>query len=456
MSGLGGRGYWRKKGHRPSCTCADCAADRRARLRRKAEEDQRARSLLSEAGVLPDPPDASALRARAEEDAQAAREDRDRTLARQEQHRKKTASGARRRSQRQAGKSRKGERDRRAVRGARTLKEWRRSRRRKVLVIYPIGAIVVVTAIAALLYSIGFIRFTTDDGSLASLGVQFVTPTPGPTEEPSPPTPTQVPGRSDLYKTVKTPEHMAYIWWEWSLAERKRGFEQIELPFTIHNEPQEMPGRTGLYLMLCSGEINSVGFYFGLQTNVHSPEPPHDRGKGLLFSRWEERDLANARSVEQDGWTQSSGHEGDFIGVRRSYDWGPGSYVVRIGPDGRDQQGNWIGLWITDLGTDETTWIGSLRFPRVTGETRIEGSCYSTLEVYGGPIRPIDIGELHVSMSRPVGDGVPVRKGTAGYRAFGVDIRNADIRYDSVADLVHIRVGGLTKHKTETWGLDFD
>ena len=59
----------------------------------------------------------------------------------------------------------------------------------KVLVIYPLGAIVVIAAIVALLYSIGYVQFTTDDGSLASLGVQFVTPMPGPTAEPSPPTP---------------------------------------------------------------------------------------------------------------------------------------------------------------------------------------------------------------------------------------------------------------------------
>ena len=259
MSGLSGRGYWRNKGHRSSCTCADCVAERRVRSRRKAEQDQRARSLLSDAGVLPDPPDASALRARAEEDARAGREGRDRTLkeiesgrqrkqaeedagakdeprgtarsgsthptgctcaacvrfrkqARQDQQRKKATGGEKRRSQKQgpargAPKSRpsKPERGRQPARGARILKERRRRGRGKVLVIYPLGAIVIIAAMAALLYSIGYVRFTTDDGSLASLGVQFVTPTPGPTAEPSPPTPeptptftptpTQVPGR---------------------------------------------------------------------------------------------------------------------------------------------------------------------------------------------------------------------------------------------------------------------
>ena len=52
---------------------------------------------------------------------------------------------------------------------------------------------------------------------------------------------------------------------------------------------------------------------------------------------------------------QSSGHEGDFIGVRRFYDWGPGDYVARLAPDGADRDGQWVGLWITEVSTDTTS-----------------------------------------------------------------------------------------------------
>ena len=175
------------------------------------------------------------------------------------------------------------------------------------------------------------------------------TPTPQPTVTPVPtptprrtatpvPTPTQVPGRADLYQSVYPPEHMAYIWWEWERGRDSTGkkiheFEELVIDFTIHNDV-ELEGDNGLYMMLAASNISDVGFYFGLQTDVHAPEPPHRRGKGLLYSRWDTRDLANARFAETDGRTDSSGGEGNFIGVRRSYAWGAGDYRVWLAPDG--------------------------------------------------------------------------------------------------------------------------
>ena len=136
------------------------------------------------------------------------------------------------------------------------------------------------------------------------------TPTPRPTATPVP-TPTQVPGRADLYQSVYPPEHMAYIWWEWERGRDSTGkkiheFEELVIDFTIHNDV-ELEGDNGLYMMLAASNISDVGFYFGLQTDVHAPEPPYRRGKGLLYSRWDTRDLANARFAETDGWTDSSG-----------------------------------------------------------------------------------------------------------------------------------------------------
>ena len=54
--------------------------------------------------------------------------------------------------------------------------------------------------------------------------------------------------------------------------------------FTIHNDV-ELRGQNGLYLMLVAGDPSDVGFHFGLQTDVHSPQRPSTGGKGLLFSR---------------------------------------------------------------------------------------------------------------------------------------------------------------------------
>ena len=285
------------------------------------------------------------------------------------------------------------------------------------------------------------------------------TPTQLPTRAPAP-TPTQIPGRPDLYRSVSPPEHMAYIWWEWERGRDSSDnwideFEELVIDFTIHNNV-ELEGDNGLYLMLAQSKISDVGFYFGLQTDVHAPEPPYGRGKGLLLSRWETRDLANARFSETDGWTQSSGHEGDFIGVRRSYAWGAGDYRIRFAPDGDpEDDGVWFGLWITDRSTDVTTWIGSLKFPLLDGKAVMRAPTYSTMEIYGRRIRPIDIPAWHVSIKRPVGDGIKPSWGHTGYSPFEGDVMNSEVRYDRDNDVVHFKTGGTTERQTQESAVTF-
>ncbi len=251
------------------------------------------------------------------------------------------------------------------------------------------------------------------------------------------------------------PEHMVYVWWEWSSDEG--AFESLDMDFTIHNDIVGFSGRHGLYLMLGFGHIAGVPFYFGLQTDVDDPASG-SRGKGLIFSRWETRDLDNARVADPvEGWTQSSGHEGDFIGVRRAYEWGAGDYRVRIAPDGSDASGRWFGMWITDKSTGETTWGGSLRFPYENGKAAISSPLYTTMEIYGGaPIRPIDIPEWHLSIARPSGDSVKSTRGVTGFQAFSSHILNSDARYDPTEDVLHLRAGGLTQRSTLPQEILFD
>ena len=259
------------------------------------------------------------------------------------------------------------------------------------------------------------------------------------------PTPTQIPGRSELYVDIAVPEHLAYTWWGWN---RGRQFREVTFDFTIRNDPGDFSDDYGLYLMVCFGSISNHNFYFGLQTDVNDPNQGRGRGKGLIFSRWGERDLAFARVADdEDGWYQSSGHEGDFIGVRRSYNWGTGDYRMRLAPDGLDDDGEWYGLWFTDLSADETVWAGSLKFPLVSGTTAVKPPLYSTLEIYGRPfIRAIDIPEWRVTMKRPRGDGILATWGSPGYSGLGrVPKPNADVQYDSKVDVLHFRIGGITE-----------
>ncbi len=114
---------------------------------------------------------------------------------------------------------------------------------------------------------------------------------------------------------------------------------------------------------------------------------------------------------------------------------------------------------ITDLSTDETTWIGSLKFPLQVGKAVIETPVYSTMEIYGGisgsQMRPIDIPTWRVSIQRPVGDGVKAHWGRTGYAALKGEIMNADIRYDVANDIVHIQAGGTTERRTEPGSVEF-
>ena len=240
---------------------------------------------------------------------------------------------------------------------------------------------------------------------------------------------------------------MAWVWWEWPRGET---YEQLSIDFTIHNS---IKGNKdfGLYLMLGNLDIDSTHTYFGLQTGDGDPHTPLPHERRVIYSRWDIRDLNWARWHETEGWSQSSGHEGDFIGVRRVYDWGAGDYNILLAPDGEpDDVGQWYGLWITDKATGVQTWIGSLKFPLVNGKARMDNATYATAEVYGRkPVRPIDIPEWYVSIERPLMDGAPAASAWTGYSWFFEEITNSDIRWDIDSQQMHIRVGGLTERLTE-------
>ena len=253
----------------------------------------------------------------------------------------------------------------------------------------------------------------------------------------------------DRTRAIQPPEHIAYIWWGWRGEERPAGFEELTVDFTIMNDPKGLPDGIGLYFMTIFGRIAGIEYYFGLQVD--------SKGKRAIFSRWDERDPDYARADPQEGWMQSSGHEGDFIGVRRHLEWRAGPYTARLAADGADDDGVWYGVWITDRTTDVTKWVGSLWFPNQDGRARINGSVYSTLEVYGSPtIRPIDIPQWAVAVGRPTGNGVPAIWGSSGYSGFGSNIPNSNIHYDRDGDVVDIQVGGLTERTTAPWELWFE
>ena len=252
--------------------------------------------------------------------------------------------------------------------------------------------------------------------------------------------------RPDLAQTIPSPQGMAYARWYW-----EEGQASLEIDFTIHTNVANWSDRNGLYLSLANTGIGDNRFYFGLQTNMNRPnvEGPGVKkvGKGVIFSRWGTRDLSHAR-LAANGFAQSSGHEGDFIGVRRPYDWSADTYRARLARYDSDSQGDWFGLWITDTTRGRTTWIGSLRFPRVEERpATIAPYFVSFVEVYGQPIRLLDIPAWHVSITAPLG-GWDAELPTHVNTVYHDRVPNTEIWYQADENAVHMRTGGGTVRQT--------
>lgn len=224
------------------------------------------------------------------------------------------------------------------------------------------------------------------------------------------------------------PSGLAYVWWDFERPE----FEDFQIDLTIHNDVETKPG---LYLQVYQGQIGDVGFYLGLQTDVHRPKTG-GQGKGLIFSRWKTRDVADARATAE-GWIESSGHEGDFVGIRRKYSWGQGKYRLRLTALDDDAKGVWYGFFILDYATNREDFCGALRFPK---QARIKNGGGTWLEVYSGAKSLAEIPFWHVTVDGCYADRrqVKARKAASDYAA---RVPNADVEFDPQQGTTHFRVG---------------
>ena len=226
----------------------------------------------------------------------------------------------------------------------------------------------------------------------------------------------------------------------------------MDFLFTIHNDPGDFSDTHGLYLMLGSSTISETLFYFGLQTDVQGLDLL-GTGKGVIYSRWDTRDLSNAR-VPPDCFATSSGGEGDFIGLRCPYKWTAGEYSARIGLESTEDVGEWYGLWVTEESSGVVTWMGSLRFPKSARHRRgVDPAIATVVEIYGHhAIKPIDIPEWHISMAPPIED----RDSPADYLATSYEnydgtygFFSADMWYSKSEGHLHFLTGGATEREHE-------
>lgn len=201
------------------------------------------------------------------------------------------------------------------------------------------------------------------------------------------------------------PWHLIDVWWD---IGNDQPFESLAMDITISDD---VPATTNLYISpIGLGRLSKTAFYGGLQTqsdgNTKSDKRLRKIGRGLLMSMWGEREL-DAIRPSVGGLLQSSGHEGDFVSVRRPYEWSKGKYTYKITRmdqetiDGKPY--TWVGAFVYSHEKDENVFIGALRFP---GEKLIlDHSIANFVEIYGQRKPVSNIPKVTVTFGPPVVNG---------------------------------------------------
>ena len=179
------------------------------------------------------------------------------------------------------------------------------------------------------------------------------------------------------------PWHLVDLWWDLG-SDTKLESYSIDVEIC-----DDVPDDINLYIApIGIAHLNKVPFYGGLQTNSDGYTKNDRRlrkiGRGTLMSMWGERSH-DAIRPSVGGLGQSSGHEGDFVSVRRPYTWSKGKYtyrVVRMDEEViSDKRHTWVGAFVYSHGKDENVFIGALRFP--ASDLTLSRKVASFVEIYG-------------------------------------------------------------------------
>jgi hypothetical protein len=247
------------------------------------------------------------------------------------------------------------------------------------------------------------------------------------------------------------PWHLVDLWWD--LGEESP-FQSYSIDVTIS---ENVPSTTNLYIApIGIAHLSKTPFYGGIQTQAdgHTKTSPRIRriGPGFLMSMWGERSL-DAIRPSIGGLCQSSGHEGDFVSVRRPYEWSKGTYTYRVARmdeeviDGKPY--TWVGAFVYSHEKDENVFVGALRFK---GEDLVlSRKVASFVEVYGRRIPVSEIPKVTVTFGNLNVNGmaVSVKSVEAVYPKGVPDYADAEARDGSVVIEVDEPVEGRTDRRIE-------
>lgn len=200
------------------------------------------------------------------------------------------------------------------------------------------------------------------------------------------------------------PWHLVDLWWD---IGEDTPFESYSIDVTISND---VPPTQNLYIApIGLGHLSKTPFYGGIQTQSDGYTQHNKQlrkiGPGFLMSMWGERGF-DAIRPSLGGFYQSSGHEGDFVSIRRPYKWTKGTYTYKIIRMDKEIINNkphtWVGAFVYSHEKDENIFIGALRFK---GDNLIlSRKIASFVEIYGQrkpvteiPKLTVTFGNLHVN-----------------------------------------------------------
>ena len=211
----------------------------------------------------------------------------------------------------------------------------------------------------------------------------------------------------------RMPWHLVDIWWD---TGEDRPFESYAIDVTINDD---VPSSVNLYVApIGLGQLSGTKFYGGIQTMADGYTKQNRRlrkiGPGFLMSMWGQRTL-DAIRPSLGGLCQSSGHEGDFVSVRRPYEWSKGTYTYRVVRMDKemvaDKPFTWVGAFVYSHNKDENVFVGALRFP---GENLVlDQKIASFVEVYGRAIPVEGIPRLTVTFGNLRVNGHPIDNAAA-------------------------------------------
>jgi hypothetical protein len=205
------------------------------------------------------------------------------------------------------------------------------------------------------------------------------------------------------------PWHLVDIWWD---IGQDTPFESYSIDVEISDDA---PSTKNLYIApIGLGHLSTIPFYGGIQTQADGCTKRDQQirkiGPGFIFSMWGQRSL-DAIRPSVGGFCQSSGHEGDFVSVRRPYEWKKGKFTYKIvkmdkeESDGRPM--TWVGAFVYSHNKDENVFVGALRFK--AENLVLARAVASFVEIYGQRIPVAEIPKVTVTFGNLKVNGKPVK-----------------------------------------------